>query len=244
MTDSITTFLPQHTLQDCKGSNHCLSVCAKSCVKPQTIVNGEQCKRYGTDSSQKAAKQACDNALVSEAVVHVQTASACCVMSSTRGPIPPKCISGSDLLKTPAYATACVHRPANLPQLYCNGGQQRTSALGARRYFPVSLGQCANIAYGTCQEHGMTRWRSPCWYAFNGYRSCNKEAFMKFYTGERGHRCCWQHQCRQLSTAAVAWVNVVLLVPEQPAPAIIATTMTWRPDSTHRDTHSVVAQPG
>lgn len=184
MTDSIATYLPRHTLQDCKGSNHCLSVCAKSCAKPQTIVNGEQCKRYGTDSSHTAAKQACDNALVSEAVVHVHT--------STPGPIPPKCISGSDLLETPADSLHVhVHRPANLPQLYCNGGQQRISVLGARRYFPVSLGQCANIAYGTCQEHGMTRWRSPCWYAFNGYRSCNKDAFMKFYTGERGHR--WQH---------------------------------------------------
>lgn len=116
-------------------------------------------------------------------------------MCTSSTPTPPSNLSACEdlTLKTPAYASASVHHttcPANLPQLYCNGGQQRTSVLGAKRYFPVSLGQCANIAYGTCQEYGMTRWRSPCWYAFNGYRSCNKDAFMKFYTGEESPLHC------------------------------------------------------
>lgn len=144
MFAAVASAAPCIDCKDCKGSNHCLSVCAKSCAKPQTIVNGEQCKRYGRDSSQKAAKLACENTL-----------------------------------------------------LYCNGGQQRTSVLGAHRYFPVSLGQCANIAYGTCQEHGMTRWRSPCGWAFGGTRSCNKDTFMKFYTGEINDRC----------NQAVAWID-------------------------------------
>lgn len=128
--------------KDCKGSNHCLSNCARTCAKPQTVVNGEQCKRYGKDISHQAAKQACDNAM-----------------------------------------------------LYCNGGQK--TVLGARRYFPVTLGQCANIAYGLCQEHAMNRWRSPCGWAFHGHRQCNKDAFMKFYTGEVNDRC----------NQAVAWID-------------------------------------
>jgi hypothetical protein len=34
------------------------------------VVNGEQCKRYGKDISHQAAKQACDNAMVSEIYHH------------------------------------------------------------------------------------------------------------------------------------------------------------------------------
>jgi hypothetical protein len=82
-----------HNLQDCKGSNHCLSVCAKSCAKPQTIVNGEQCKRYGRDSSQKAAKLACENTLVSESLVAHATSH--CYMHKQHAPILPKRLSNN-----------------------------------------------------------------------------------------------------------------------------------------------------
>jgi len=70
-----------------------------------------------------------------------------------------------------------------LLQLYCNGGQQKQQ-LGARRYFPVTLGQCANIAYGLCQERAMNGWMSPCGYAFRGHKQCSKDNFMSFYTGD------------------------------------------------------------
>jgi hypothetical protein len=71
-------------------------------------------------------------------------------------------------------------------QLYCSGGQQK-QMLGSRRYFPVSLGQYANIAYGLCQSQSMDRWKSPCGWSFNGHKQCNKQAFMEFYTG----KCHW-----------------------------------------------------
>jgi hypothetical protein len=69
-------------------------------------------------------------------------------------------------------------------QQYCNGGQKQ-GMLGAGRAFPVSLGQCANIAFGLCQEQSLNRWTSPCGWAFNGHKQCNKQQFMDWYNGER-----------------------------------------------------------
>lgn len=89
--------------------------------------------------------------------------------------------------------TAVGHTPVRVPcftaamiaplQLYCNGGQRHPRA----QPFPVSLGQCANIAYGLCQERALSRWMSPCGWAFSGAKRCTKDEFMQFYTGE----CCY-----------------------------------------------------
>lgn len=48
--------------------------------------------------------------------------------------------------------------------------------------FPVSLGQCANIAYGVCQAHAMSAHKSPCGHHFKGYQQCSGQQFMSFYT--------------------------------------------------------------
>ena len=69
------------------------------------------------------------------------------------------------------------------PQLFCNGGRKQ-QALVSLNYFPVSLGQCANIAFGTCQEVALNPWKSPCGYAFRGFKQCDQTAFKNFYSGE------------------------------------------------------------
>jgi len=55
--------------------------------------------------------------------------------------------------------------------------------------FPVSLGQCANIAYGVCQAHAMDHKKSPCGHHFKGYQQCSGQQFMSFYTGVVNDGC-------------------------------------------------------
>jgi len=86
--------------------------------------------------------------------------------------------------------------PCDTTLPFCNGGQQK-QMLGSRRYFPVSLGQCTDIAYGLCQERAMNGWMSPCGYAFRDHKQCSKDNFMSFYTGEVNERC----------NKAVQWID-------------------------------------
>lgn len=79
-------------------------------------------------------------------------------------------------LTEPTYCTCPALFP--LPQKYCSNPPQQS--VGA---IHVSLGQCANIAYGVCQAHAMDPKQSPCGHHFKGYQQCSGQQFMQFYTG-------------------------------------------------------------
>jgi hypothetical protein len=74
-------------------------------------------------------------------------------------------------------STLCACAVQSL-QTYCSGKPPL-----AKSYFPVTLSQCANVAFGTCQNRAMDRNSSPCGWQFNGYQQCNFAKFMGFYTG-------------------------------------------------------------
>jgi hypothetical protein len=82
-------------------------------------------------------------------------------------------------------------------QKYCERPTTFTT-LGAQ-YFPVPLSQCANIAFGTCQNSAMSHHSSPCGHHFKGYKQCSGKQFVDFYTGIVNDAC---HK-------AVSWIQTL-----------------------------------
>jgi hypothetical protein len=77
---------------------------------------------------------------------------------------------------------------------YCNGGKPP----GTRTFGgigQVSLPQCANIAFGRCQQVAMdpinlTGPNSACGHSLmHGFRQCNRQQFRSFYEGEVNELC-------------------------------------------------------
>lgn len=73
--------------------------------------------------------------------------------------------------------------------LYCKGGSQRSGLGRARGYFPVTLSQCQNIAYGVCQQRAANYYTAPCRYMWQGYQQCTKDQFWEFFRGEINALC-------------------------------------------------------
>ncbi|WIA12677.1 hypothetical protein OEZ85_006318 [Tetradesmus obliquus] len=71
-----------------------------------------------------------------------------------------------------------AQKACDLTMKYCSNAPPGLS-VGA---FPVSLGQCANIAYGVCQAHALDHHKSPCGHHFKGYQQCSGQQFMGFYS--------------------------------------------------------------
>jgi hypothetical protein len=79
-------------------------------------------------------------------------------------------------------------------QKYCDNP---IIVVGSSPYFPVPLTQCANIAYGTCQNKAMDASASPCGHHFKGYKQCSGKQFYDFYKGIVNDAC---HK-------AVSWIQ-------------------------------------
>lgn len=103
-------------------------------------------------------------------------------------PTPPQPIVNGNTCK--AYGAAAGAQVANdacsTTMLYCNGGQK--NLVGS--YFPVTLSQCANIAFGVCQKQATTSSSVSCSkYWALGYQRCTASQFWQFYQGEVNDRC-------------------------------------------------------
>jgi hypothetical protein len=85
-----------------------------------------------------------------------------------------------------AAANAC-----RTTEQFCNGGTQPVATRASRSSIGrVPLQQCANIAYGACQEVALNPRTSPCGSRLtNGFRQCNAARFQDFYRGEIDEYC-------------------------------------------------------
>eukprot|EP00878_Enallax_costatus_P016840 GHUV01017676.1.p1 GENE.GHUV01017676.1~~GHUV01017676.1.p1 ORF type:complete len:211 (-),score=46.58 GHUV01017676.1:521-1153(-) len=106
---------------------------------------------------------------------------------SCGNPNPPQPIVDGNKCKAygQAAGTQVAKDACNTAMLYCNGGQKSLTS-----FFPVTLSQCANIAYGVCQQQATSPWSvscSPYWSI--GYKQCSGSQFWKFYQGEVNDRC-------------------------------------------------------
>eukprot|EP00878_Enallax_costatus_P000124 GHUV01000164.1.p1 GENE.GHUV01000164.1~~GHUV01000164.1.p1 ORF type:complete len:211 (+),score=46.43 GHUV01000164.1:191-823(+) len=91
-----------------------------------------------------------------------------------------KCKAYGQVAGTQVAKDAC-----NTAMLYCNGGQKAFTS-----FFPVTLSQCANIAYGVCQQQATSPGSASCSpYWSVGYKQCSGTQFWKFYQGEVNDRC-------------------------------------------------------
>lgn len=103
----------------------------------------------------------------------------------------PKGVNGDDCKrKGQQFGRDVARQACDTTRKFCNGGQKPLAAKAmSSNIGTVSKRQCANIAYGACQQVAMDRSKSPCGRDFNGFRQCNARQFMDFYTGEVNDLC-------------------------------------------------------
>eukprot|EP00878_Enallax_costatus_P000088 GHUV01000116.1.p1 GENE.GHUV01000116.1~~GHUV01000116.1.p1 ORF type:complete len:212 (+),score=44.59 GHUV01000116.1:194-829(+) len=109
-----------------------------------------------------------------------------CQRSCSNPPPPQPIVNGNDCKAYGEIAGVTVAKNAcNTAMLYCNGGQRPLTS-----FFPVTLSQCANIAYGVCQQQATSPWSVSCSsYWSLGYQQCSGSQFWEFYQGEVNDRC-------------------------------------------------------
>lgn len=94
-------------------------------------------------------------------------------------------------------SAACLYLLLRLAlQKYCDNPTVIVGS-GKSGYIPVPLSQCANIAFGACQNKAGDQFSSPCGQNFKGYKQCSGQQFRDFYTGIVNDSC---HQ-------AVNWIQ-------------------------------------
>jgi hypothetical protein len=89
------------------------------------------------------------------------------------------------------YGRDVAVKACKTTEQFCNGGQTPVGARASRSSIGrVTLQQCANIAYGACQEVALNRNSSPCGRSLNGgFRQCSARQFQDFYRGEIDEYC-------------------------------------------------------
>lgn len=70
---------------------------------------------------------------------------------------------------------------------FCGGGR----SFGSPQRKRVSLQQCQNIAFGTCQNRAReaARLAGGCLFAFNGFNQCNRQQWADFFNPEVDELC-------------------------------------------------------
>ncbi|KAF6247043.1 hypothetical protein COO60DRAFT_1192727 [Scenedesmus sp. NREL 46B-D3] len=70
---------------------------------------------------------------------------------------------------------------------YCGGGR----SFGGSQRKKVSLQQCQNIAFGTCQNRAREAalLQGGCMFAFNGFQQCNRQQWAGFFNPEVDELC-------------------------------------------------------
>lgn len=101
-------------------------------------------------------------------------------------PSPPPLVNG-DICKAQGsnYGGTAASKACETAKLFCSGGVQAT-AFGA--IGPVTLGQCANIAFGACQQSVQSSWTCSLERAI-GYKQCTADQFRSFFNGEADDHC-------------------------------------------------------
>lgn len=90
------------------------------------------------------------------------------------------------------YGRDAAAKACKTTEQFCNGGTQPIAARSARSggIGRVTLQQCANIAYGACQQVALDPSKSPCGRSLTfGFRQCNAQRFTDFYRGEVDEYC-------------------------------------------------------
>lgn len=109
-----------------------------------------------------------------------------CQKTCSAPPPPQPIVDGERCKAFGASAGAQVAQDAcATAMLYCNGGRKPVGS-----FFPVTLQQCANIAYGVCQQQATAANAVSCstYWAF-GYKQCTASQFWDFYKGEVDDGC-------------------------------------------------------
>lgn len=89
------------------------------------------------------------------------------------------------------YGKDASRQACSTTEKFCNGGQPvAKAALKSGGIGRVTLDQCANIAYGACQQVALAPVTSSCPRSLAlGFRQCSARDFNQFYRGEIDEYC-------------------------------------------------------
>jgi hypothetical protein len=119
------------------------------------------------------------------------------------------------------YGPSAASSACQQARQYCSGPQGRLGAapggIGA-----VSLPQCSNIAFGSCQQAGEPG-RSPCAReVYGGYGSCGAQQFQSLYTNALGRSCYqWAQSTTNVNPGTNQWADPYYPGPNR-VPAVIS----------------------